>query len=69
LTGPSQVITNIRSTLYIVDRELPSKLARLRQCVDVNVATTAVKAALLFFSSYIIQHRSIKLFSVTQELE
>jgi len=48
--GPSQVITNIRCTFRIVDRELSNKLARLRQFVDVHVATTAVNVLLLFFS-------------------
>jgi hypothetical protein len=69
MTGLSQVIVNIRSTFYIVDRELSNKLARLRQFVDVHVATTAVNLLLLFFCfSYIIQHQSFKLFTVTQEL-
>jgi len=48
--GPSQVITNIRSTFCIIDRELPNKLARLRQFVDAQAATTAVNVLLLFFS-------------------
>jgi hypothetical protein len=50
MTGPSQVITNIRSTFYIVDRELSNKLARLRQFVNVHEATTAIDVFLLFFS-------------------
>ena len=49
MTGPSQVITNIRCTFYIVDRELSNKLTRLRQFVDIHVATTAVNVFLLFF--------------------
>jgi len=51
MTGLSQVIANIRSTFYIVDQELSNKLARLRQPVDVHVATTAVNVLLLFFVS------------------
>lgn len=49
MSGPSQVITNIRCTFRIADRELSNKLARLRPFVDVHVAITAVNVILLFF--------------------
>jgi len=49
ITGPSQVITNIRSTFYIGDRKLSIKLARLRQFLDAHETTTTVNVLLLFF--------------------